>query len=1217
MPELPTLPSGKIDRAALPTPSLHRSARVTPFVEPIDRLEELLVEVWRAVTGVDAVGTHDDFFGELGGHSLLAARLAARLRSVLDTDVPLQLVFDAPTIVAMAVGAPRVEPTRRRHRWRGRDRRRRRRRRTRHRRRPRAGSRTCPRLISSPARQARATVPSHAPTGRTTSRCRSPSNACGSSTGSLPATRSTSRRRRSGSAAPSMPRALEMSLGAVADRHEVLRTSFANVDGRPLQRIAPSTRVPLELVDLAVVAPARRDDELDRIVLERATTPFDLTTLPAAAGDPGAARPRTTTSCVLAMHHIITDGWSMQVFGRELSILYRCLVTGERVELPELPIQYADYAIWQRSDERSAAVERQLGYWQEHLAGLSIVELPTDHPRPATFSYRGGDERFVIPAGVCARLTEFARGERVTTFMVGFAVWASLLARYADQTDIVVGVPIAGRDRPELEHLVGCFLNNLVVRVDLADDPTFRELVARTRDVVVGAFAHQDVPFERLVEELQPVRDLARHPLFQVMFQYFDTDGATGAPHDHVAVRRTTAILDLFLHLWDDGGAIRGKIEYCSDLFDPATVRAMAHQYVVLTRAAIDAPDTPVSRLPIVTSADRAELAELAVGPDLVVDGPLTLADLWDGQVARTRRVDCARRGRPSVDLRRARRPRAARSATECSPEVSHPGRWWACASSDPSTRSRVELAIVTLGGAWVALDPSSPQRVLDHILADSGASMVVTASRHADRIAGTTTVVHVDDAGDVSNRARAIVRCGHAPDDIACLIYTSGSTGHPKGVMVEHRGIHNRLAWMWQAFPFEAGEVMALKTAPSFVDSIWETFGPAARRRSGRDAARATRRAIHAAGRRASPPPRCHPAARRAVAAAGAARQRARGRPRAPRLERWFTSGEVLHARARRAVRRVRARGAAGQPLRIVGGRRRRDRRHRRRRGPAPPVTIGRPIANTTLHILDDRGRAGPGRRARPDVRRPARTSRAATAADPRSPRRRSSPTRSRDGPGRACTTPATERGGASDGDDGVPRSGRPPGQAARAPRRARTGRACPRSSTPASSQAAVAVTDAAADRRTSSSRSSRATPTPPSLRAHARRRLAEPMVPDHVRARRVSCPAAERQDRPLGPRRRRRCRPCPAASTSRRRPRREQQMAEMWRELLDVERVGVDGQLLRRSAATRCWRPGSSRSCGDDSASRCRSRGVRAPDAGRDGSRARGADRRPRSHR
>ncbi len=277
---------------------------------------------------------------------------------------------------------------------------------------------------------------------------------------------------------------------------------------------------------------------------------------------------------VLAMHHIITDGWSMQVFGRELSILYRCLVTGERVELPELPIQYADYAIWQRSDERSAAVERQLGYWQEHLAGLSIVELPTDHPRPATFSYRGGDERFVIPAGVCARLTEFARGERVTTFMVGFAVWASLLARYADQTDIVVGVPIAGRDRPELEHLVGCFLNNLVVRVDLADDPTFRELVARTRDVVVGAFAHQDVPFERLVEELQPVRDLARHPLFQVMFQYFDTDGATGAPHDHVAVRRTTAILDLFLHLWDDGGAIRGKIEYCSDLFDPATVRA-------------------------------------------------------------------------------------------------------------------------------------------------------------------------------------------------------------------------------------------------------------------------------------------------------------------------------------------------------------------------------------------------------------------------------------------------------------------------------------------------------------------------------------------------------------------------------------------------------------------------------------------------------------------
>ena len=671
------------------------------------------------------------------------------------------------------------------------------------------------------------------------------------------------------------------------------------------------------------------------------------------------------------------------------------------------------------------------------------------------------------------------------------------------------------------------------------------------RDVVVGAFAHQDVPFERLVEELQPVRDLARHPLFQVMFQYFDTDGAAGVPHDHVAVRRTTAILDLFLHLWDDGGAIRGKIEYCSDLFDPATVRAMAHQYLVLTRAAIDAPDTPVSRLPIVTSADRADLAELAVGPELVVDGPLTLADLWDRQVARTR---------GSIALVEGDR---RWTYGELDARVREIGdRMLAGGFSSGSVvgvcleRSvdaiATQLAIVTLGGAWVALDPGSPQRVLDHILGDSGASMVVTTSRHADRIAGTTTVVHVDAPGRVEPRPRDRAMRPRA-HDIACLIYTSGSTGHPKGVMVEHRGIHNRLAWMWQAFPFEAGEVLALKTAPSFVDSIWETFGPLLAGVPAvvltDDTARDPRALVDALAHHGVTRLLVVPSLLRALLDSG----REIGLE-LPRLERWFTSGEVLTPAlaerfgeflpGRELVNLYGSSEVAGDVT----------------AGTVTPgsgwVTIGRAIANTRIHILDDRGVpvpvGVPGRIfaaganvARGYHRRPALTA-ASFVPDPfsRRPGARMYDTGDR---GRWRRDGTIEFLGRRDHQVKVRGVRVELGHVERA-----------LLDHPGVSQAAVVWTDAASDggHLVAFVRSDADVA---DVRAHARRHLAEQMVPATFvlveslpltpngkvdRSALASMGAPVVSDREYV-----------APSTEA-----QQQMAELWAELLDVERVGVE---------------------------------------------------------
>jgi amino acid adenylation domain-containing protein len=748
------------------------------------------------------------------------------------------------------------------------------------------------------------------------------------------------------------PRALEMSLDAVVARHEVLRTRFVAVDGAPVQRIDSRARLPLEVVDLRASLPADRDASVAQIVHDRSTAPFDLTTCPLIR----ATLVRLSDSdhlMVIAMHHIVTDGWSMQVFGRELSTLYRCLVTGEPVDLPELPIQYADYAVWQRSDPRTAEIEHQLSYWRRRLHDLPVLDVPADRARPAVASYRGGDERFVIPTGVSERLAQFAGEEHATAFMVGFAAWAALLARSTDQTDIVVGVPVAGRDRPEVEHLIGCFLNDLVLRVDLGDDPSFRTVVARSRDALVEAIAHQDVPFERLVEDLQPARDLGRHPLFQIMFQHFDTGGENDGAH--VAVRRTTAIVDLFLHLWDEGGTVRGKIEYASDLFDAETVRPMAHRFVVFLRAALSMPDQPVSRVPIGTRADLAEVADMARGPE-AADEPLTIAELWDRQVDHTPdAVALVEDDRRHTYRRLNDRVRAIRAAL-------------AAAGVGPATvvgicldRSAdaiaAQLAVVSVGAAWVALDPSYPQHVLDHVVTDSGAVMVLTDREHAGWAeGGRAAVALLDELPADVPRVHRDAASRPRPDDLACLIYTSGSTGRPKGVMAEHRGIHNRLAWMWRTHPFEPGEVLALKTAPSFVDSIWETFGPLLAGVpsvivSGDDA-RDPSRLVDILARHGVTRLLVVPSLLRAILDSG----REIGLE-LPRLRRWYSSGEVLPPTlAARFAEFVpdgelfNLYGSSEIAGDVTAGRVEPSSR-------SSSVTIGRPIDNTQIHILGPDG--------------------------------------------------------------------------------------------------------------------------------------------------------------------------------------------------------------------------------------------------------------------
>ncbi|HLL48225.1 MAG TPA: condensation domain-containing protein, partial [Longimicrobiaceae bacterium] len=479
---LPLTANGKLDRRALPAPDLASADR--RYVAPGTPTEEVLAGIWAELLRLDRVGVEESFF-ELGGHSLLVTQVASRVREVLGIDLPLRALFESPTVAGLAA---RVEEIRR------------------------AGLPVLPPVV---------------PTGRT---------------GELPLSFAQERlwvldRMQPDGAAYNVPaamrlrgaldaRALERALGEVVRRHEALRTTFAERDDAPVQTVAPFGGFTLPVEDLAPLGEAERDAEARRRAAEDAARPFDL-----EAGPIFRARLLRLDAddhvLLLCVHHVASDGWSTGVLFRELSALYGAFLAGAGSPLPELPVQYADFAVWQREQLQGEVLDRQLAWWRERLAGApALLELPTDRPRPAVQTHPGAAERIALPAGLTERLAALGRREGATPYMTLLAAFQVLLAKYAGSEDVVVGSPIAGRTRRELEPLIGFFVNTLVLRTDLSGDPSFRETLRRVREVTLGAYEHQELPFEKLVAELQPERSLSHSPLFQVMFALADRDGS-------------------------------------------------------------------------------------------------------------------------------------------------------------------------------------------------------------------------------------------------------------------------------------------------------------------------------------------------------------------------------------------------------------------------------------------------------------------------------------------------------------------------------------------------------------------------------------------------------------------------------------------------------------------------------------------------------------------
>ncbi|HEX6042090.1 non-ribosomal peptide synthetase, partial [Longimicrobium sp.] len=780
MDALPLTGSGKTDRNALPAPDAS-ALRTAEYVTPRTEAEEALAAVFGEVLGVERVGIHDDFFG-LGGHSLLAMRAVTRVRDALGVELPVRAFFEASTVAGLA---PRI-------------------------------------AALAPATDAPLVpVPRHQPLPLSFAQQRlwfvqqlDPSNVAYNMVGVV---------RLDGRLDAE---ALRRSLDALAARHESLRTTFTMGDGEPVQHVAPSLRIDVETVDLADAADRRAETER-QAAFEQAR-PFDL-----AAGPLVRARLLRFADdahvLLLSMHHVISDGWSRGVIVREISALYAAFAAGEAPSLPALPVQYADYAVWQRARMAGDRMARELAYWTGQLAGAPpALSLPTDHPRPALQTFAGRTHRFALPAGIADALRGVAREEGATLFMALLAAYKTLLARYSGQWDLVVGTPVANRGRGETEGLIGFFVNTLALRTDLGGDPSYREALRRVRETALGAYAHEELPFERLVEELLPERSLSRTPVFQAMFVLDETPlralSLPGLELAPVEVDPGTSMFDLTLGVEVGAEGLTGRIEYATDLFDAPTVERMAAQLCELLRGIAAAPDTALSALPMMPAAERAQVARWL---DTDAAYPMGLVhDLFGAQAARTPDAPAlTHRGETltyaELDARANRLANHLRGRG-----VGPEARVGICLERTPELIVGL-LAVHKAGGAYVPLDPAYPRERLGYMMEDAGVRLVLTSSVLAERLPEGADALALDALRDqLAAESADAPASGATPENLSHVIFTSGSTGRPKGVMIRHSSTVILLHWMREAVSDEERAAVLASTSVNFDVSVGEILG-------------------------------------------------------------------------------------------------------------------------------------------------------------------------------------------------------------------------------------------------------------------------------------------------------------------------------------------------------------------------------------------------------
>ena len=628
-------------------------------------------------------------------------------------------------------------------------------------------------------------------------------------------------------------RALGLAVTGLVTRHEILRTTFETQDGTPVQVVHPAPRLPIAVPcsDLLLLAEADREAEVVRRATDEALRPFDLRRGPLIR----VALLRTAPEehvLLLTLHHIITDGWSKGILNRELAALYDAAVRHVEPSLEPLPLQYADFAVWQRQWLEGEELERQVGFWREALAApRATLELPADRPRPPIATSNGALHSFEIDAGIADSARALSRGEGVTMFMTLLAAFQAVLHRYTGEDDLLIGSPIAGRSQAETEGLIGLFVNTLVLRTNLGGDPTFRALLGRTRETALAAFAHEHLPFEKLVEVLQPERDRSRHPLFQVAFAVQNVPGGgaafAGLESLPVATPRETAKFDLMVTVAESAGRMRASISYNTDLFDGGTIERLAGHFNVLLAAAVADPDHPISRLPLLTPAERRTILEDWNDTDAAYPEHETIHGRFEAQVARAPDAVAIIADGESLSYAELN-ARANRLAHRLRAAGVGPDRFVGIFLDKSAAMVVAILAALKAGGAYVPLDPAYPADRLAFMLADSAAAaLVTTRSLQSLLPAVGCPVICLDrDASALAGEPDTNPSAGATPGNLCYLIYTSGSTGQPKGVMIEHRNVVRLLFNDRFQFTFGPTDVWTIFHSFAFDFSVWEMYG-------------------------------------------------------------------------------------------------------------------------------------------------------------------------------------------------------------------------------------------------------------------------------------------------------------------------------------------------------------------------------------------------------
>ncbi len=786
---LPLTRNGKIDRQALPAPEHASAEHESAYVAPRTETEELLAGIWSNLLGVERVSVDGNFF-ELGGHSLLATQAVSQMRRAFGVEIPLRSLFEAPTVAGLAV---RIETAL-------------------------AGDTGTQTVPITPVSREENLALSYAQQRLWFLQELEPD-----------------------SAAYNIPRAfrihgaldikaLEQTLSEIVRRHEILRTTFRVVNGQPVQVVGEAQPLFLPVFELAHMSSEERETEARRMAAEEGRKPFNLSDGPLM---------RTTLLrldeqefvALFTMHHIVFDAWSIGVLIEEIRALYNAFVQGQASPLKDLELQYVDFANWQRETLTGETLDTHLGYWREQLGDISNLELPTDKPRPPIQTYNGATHAVLLPVDLSSKLKALSRREGVTLYMTLLAAFKTLLHRYTGQDDISIGTPIANRNRSEIENLIGFFINTLVLRTDLSGDPTFRNLLGRVRETALSAYTHQDMPFEYLVEQLQPDRDMSRPPLFQVMFallqnaplESLQLEGLTLSP---MTLNCGTAKFDLLLFMEDTNEGLRAALEYNSDLFESETIdRVLANFEALLEDIAVSS-EQRLSELSVMTTNERRQV--VVEFNETTADYPkdLNVHQLFEAQVERSPHAVAAifQGEELSYDGLNRRANQLAHHLRKLG--VGPESLVGICLTRSMEVPVCV-LAVLKAGGAYVPLDPAYPKERLAYMLEDAKVSVLLTQDWLLDKLPShnARVVCLVAERETLNAHPERTLEARTTADNIAYVTYTSGSTGKPKGIAMTQRPLLNLLTWQKRNTHISSGARTLQFASLSFDVSFQDMF--------------------------------------------------------------------------------------------------------------------------------------------------------------------------------------------------------------------------------------------------------------------------------------------------------------------------------------------------------------------------------------------------------